>query len=181
MRGVARLPNQRQQAGAKAATKVPTNSATRRLRVVARPGDADGRPSLPPGPHNIPVRRGDFVGRAREMSELEKLVRSHRLVTVTGPSGIGKTRITLEVTAQVHDRYPNGAWVVELAPVAQPDLVPQALASALGLDPNRAALPSRPSSHAWPTPTPLSSWTTVSTCSTPAPPSPSACWPTAPA
>jgi len=69
------------------------------------------------------------------MAEVAALVKSSRLVTVTGPPGIGKTRLAVEVTHQVQGDYPDGAWLVELAPVVHPDLVAQAVASALGLDP----------------------------------------------
>lgn len=106
-----------------------------RLRVVPVPGEADRDSSLGAGLHNMPAPVGAFVGRAREMAELERLVRSCRLVTLTGPSGIGKTRLSLEVAAGIHGDFSGGAWLVELAPVSQPDVVPQAVASALGLDP----------------------------------------------
>jgi predicted ATPase/DNA-binding CsgD family transcriptional regulator len=69
------------------------------------------------------------------MAAVAALVASSRLVTVTGSSGMGKTRLAVEIAARIEGDYPNGAWLVELAPVGHADLVPQAVAAALGLDP----------------------------------------------
>jgi predicted ATPase len=69
------------------------------------------------------------------VAALEELLGTSRLVTVTGSSGIGKTRLALEVTARVAGAYANGAWLVELSSIAQPEVISQAVASALGLDP----------------------------------------------
>src|SRR5207253_1871256 len=98
---------------------------SRRLQVVGTRSGA--------GVHNLPARLPDFVGRAGELAEVTGLLRASRLVTVTGPAGIGKTRLALEVTVRTHGPYTNGAWLVELASLAHPALVSQAVASALGL------------------------------------------------
>lgn len=84
-------------------------------------------------PNNLPVQRTSFVGRESEVAELVSLVRDQRLVTLTGVGGAGKTRLALAVAAELLNRFPQGVWVVELAAVHDPELVPQALASALGL------------------------------------------------
>ena len=134
------MPNQRTPAEAQAetGTKANTAPAARRLRVVPGPVFSPGAITyepLPPGPHNLPAQLPDFVGRAGELTRVVDLLASSRLVTITGPSGIGKTRLAVEVTSRVHDGYGNGAWLVELAPVADATLVPGAVALALGVDP----------------------------------------------
>ena len=94
-----------------------------------------------PVPHNLPQAISQFVGREREIAELREVIQAERLVTLTGTGGSGKTRLALEVAFGLLDEFPDGAWFVDLAPVADPDLVPTAVLSALGLDesPNRPA------------------------------------------
>ncbi len=87
-------------------------------------------PSAPP-PHNLPVPRDSFVGREREVSEVERELAMTRLLTLTGAGGAGKTRLALEVARGLSGAYPDGAWLVELAPLPDGDLVPQAVAAAL--------------------------------------------------
>jgi predicted ATPase len=74
-----------------------------------------------------------FVGRSREIAELRTLVNNHRLVTVTGTVGVGKTRIALRVAALPAARWPDGVCLAELAALKEPESLPQALAAALGL------------------------------------------------
>jgi predicted ATPase/DNA-binding CsgD family transcriptional regulator len=76
----------------------------------------------------------DFVGRAHEIAEVAKLMKASPVVTLTGPSGIGKTRLALEVARRLQGDYPEGVWFVDLAPITDPQLVPQAVASAIGLE-----------------------------------------------
>jgi len=80
---------------------------------------------------NLPVPRTSFVGREEEVAEVRKLLDTTRLLTLAGPGGAGKTRLALEVAKSVHPEYLHGTWLVELAPVADPDRVPNALASSL--------------------------------------------------
>jgi predicted ATPase len=75
-------------------------------------------------PHNLPIQLTSFMGREREMSELGGLLSTTRLLTVTGAGGIGKTRVSLHVTAEALERFPNGLWLAELASPADPALVP---------------------------------------------------------
>jgi predicted ATPase len=84
-------------------------------------------------PHNLPVTITSFIGREREIAAVVDLLRKHRLVTLTGSGGVGKTRLCLEIAAQVLDDYPAGVWYVELAPLSDPDLVTQTVAYTLGL------------------------------------------------
>jgi predicted ATPase/DNA-binding SARP family transcriptional activator len=83
--------------------------------------------------HNLPSPLTAFVGRERELAELERLQQTARLLTLTGAGGAGKTRLALELTSKVLDGYPDGAWLIDLAPVAEPGQVPFELAAALGI------------------------------------------------
>ena len=83
--------------------------------------------------HNIPAALSSFVGREREIVEVERALAMTRLLTLTGVGGSGKTRLALEVARELAGTYPDGAWLVELAPLSDPELVPQAVAAALGV------------------------------------------------
>jgi predicted ATPase/class 3 adenylate cyclase/DNA-binding CsgD family transcriptional regulator len=74
-----------------------------------------------------------FIGRSVELDEVAELLARYRLVTVTGPGGMGKTRLAGEVARRVADRFADGVWLAELAAVADPYLVPAAVAAALGI------------------------------------------------
>ena len=91
-------------------------------------------PPEPPG--NLPSRLTSFVGRTRELREVAELLEIDRLVTLTGPGGIGKTRLAIEVAARQRLRFPGGAWWVDLAPVTEPDTVVDQLAGVLGVAPS---------------------------------------------
>jgi predicted ATPase/class 3 adenylate cyclase len=84
-------------------------------------------------PNNLPQQVTSFIGRERELREIRELLRRARLVTVVGTGGLGKTRLSLQVAADALDDFPDGVWLIELAPLADPKLVPQAVASALGI------------------------------------------------
>jgi predicted ATPase/DNA-binding SARP family transcriptional activator len=83
--------------------------------------------------HNLPARLTSFVGRQREKAEIAGLLTSARLVTLTGAGGSGKSRLSLEIAHQTLSDFPDGVWLVELAALADAALLPQAIASALGL------------------------------------------------
>jgi predicted ATPase/DNA-binding CsgD family transcriptional regulator len=85
------------------------------------------------GVHGFPAVLTSFIGRAGPVREVAGLLAGHRLVTVTGPGGSGKTRLAAEVARQVAGRYADGAWLVELAPVADPAAVASVVAAALGV------------------------------------------------
>jgi predicted ATPase/class 3 adenylate cyclase len=97
------------------------------------PSDFPPLRSLESTPNNLPLQVTAFFGRADEIAEVERLLQRHRLVTITGPGGIGKTRLSLQIAANVLDNFPDGAWFVDLAPLADARLVPRAVAQALGL------------------------------------------------
>jgi class 3 adenylate cyclase len=83
--------------------------------------------------HNLPVTAGALIGRARDQEEVLALLGSARLVTLIGTGGVGKTRLVLAVAAELVDRYADGVWLVELASLADPALVPQTCAQVLGI------------------------------------------------
>lgn len=80
-------------------------------------------------PNNLPQQVTSFVGREREVADVKTLLNTARLVTLLGAGGIGKTRLSLEAAADLLDDFPDGVWFVELAPLTDPRLVPQAVAS----------------------------------------------------
>jgi predicted ATPase len=84
------------------------------------------------GGTNLPIQLTSFVGRGVEISEVKGLLSEARLVTLTGAGGIGKTRLALEVASQLLGDYDDGVWLVELAGLMDPGLMPQAVLSALG-------------------------------------------------
>ena len=112
--------------------------------IAGSPATSRGvRPGSPPDPpessrplahrmvrqrHNLPVQLSSFVGREREMREIERLLVSSRALTLTGPGGAGKTRLAIEAAASQISAYQDGVWLVELAALSEPALVVQAIA-----------------------------------------------------
>ena len=119
-----------------------------RVFEVTGPGLAGGFGRLrslddPALRHNLPSQPTSFVGRAAELAELRSLVSGRsRLVTIAGPGGIGKSRLALQVAAEALDGAGDGVWLVELAPVAEPELVTRTVAAVLGIreEPGRLIL-----------------------------------------
>src|SRR5918911_1986381 len=102
-------------------------------QVVAFPRslEEEKRPS-----HNMPLALTSFIGREREIAEVRRLLLledKDRLLTLTGPGGCGKTRLALAVASEVVEEFEDGVWWVELASLSDPNLVPQAVASVLGV------------------------------------------------
>lgn len=89
----------------------------------------------PAMPHNLPRQITSFIGREKQLAEVTVLLSHTPLLTLTGSGGTGKTRLALQVAADMLDpgRFPDGAWMVELAPLSDPALVPQAVAHVLGV------------------------------------------------
>jgi predicted ATPase/class 3 adenylate cyclase len=82
---------------------------------------------------NLPIQSSSLVGRSTEVGELLDLVRTYRLVTLTGVGGVGKTRLAIQVAAELTREFVDGVWLVELAPVSDPAAVPAAVAAGLGV------------------------------------------------
>ena len=93
-------------------------------------------------PWHVPLPLTSFIGRAMELEEIASLLRKSRLVTLTGSAGIGKTRLAIQVAEGFLDRFSDGIWFLDLAPLRNPNFVPNRLANLLGLlesgDPNRS-------------------------------------------
>ena len=117
----------------------------RRLRDIGKPVElfqvlaAGLRSDFPPlktldsTPGNLRIPSTGFFGRAAEIVELQTELKAHRLVTLTGPGGVGKTRLALEVAARVAHDFPDGVFVIELAAVTDAGAVPDAVAAVLGI------------------------------------------------
>ena len=84
-------------------------------------------------PNNLPAQPARFVGRERELYELRRLIDGSRLLTVTGPGGAGKTRLALQLAAEVLDGSGDGVWLVELAPVSSEDAVASTILDVFGM------------------------------------------------
>jgi predicted ATPase/class 3 adenylate cyclase len=97
------------------------------------PADFPPLRSLDAYPHNLPVQLTSFVGREREIADVTARLAAHRLVTLTGTGGCGKTRLALEVAAPLVDDFADGVWHVELAPLADPALVALTVAAVVGV------------------------------------------------
>ena len=102
--------------------------------------DADGlRSEFPPlhsidaRPNNLPTQLTSFVGRRDELEEALRLLRGSRLLTLTGPGGIGKTRLSLQIAAAAADDFPDGVWFVPLEPVRERELVAPTIARTIGV------------------------------------------------
>ena len=89
--------------------------------------------SLEATPNNLPVQLTSFVGRDEDVVAVAERLRTARLVTLTGPGGTGKTRLALQVAADIADRFPDGVWFVPLAPIHDPSLVASTIAAAIGV------------------------------------------------
>ena len=83
--------------------------------------------------HNLPTQLTSFIGREKEIDELRKLIAEHRLITLTGSGGTGKTRLALQVAAELLSKFSGGIWFVELAPLDDPALLVQTLFSVFRL------------------------------------------------
>ena len=111
--------------------------------AVPVPAAGRGRETSPPPPvlrSNVPLPVRPLIGRENELESLRDLLAASRLVSLVGPGGAGKTVTAYTAAAQLADRYPDGAWVVRLAPVTNPDHVPLAAAEALGAPLDGAAV-----------------------------------------
>lgn len=112
------------------ATQLDADEGVASAGVPSDREDAPPQAELRKG-HNLPTHLTRFFGREREIEDTCDLLESARLLTLTGPGGAGKTRLSLEVARKCVDRFPDGVWFVPLAAVSDADLVPSAIARVL--------------------------------------------------
>jgi len=103
------------------------------LVIAGLPADFPPLKSLDAAPNNLPIQLTSFIGRTQEMSEISRLLSEQRLVTLIGPGGSGKTRLAIQVAAEVADDFPGGVFFVALGPISDPRLVAATVAQALSL------------------------------------------------
>src|SRR4051812_20767582 len=99
------------------------------MPVVQTDPAARARQRSPPG--NLPVELSSFVGRGRELAEVKRLLQNAHAITLTGPGGIGKTRLALRAGRKLARHFPDGVWLVELAELESPELVAYAFAHSM--------------------------------------------------
>jgi predicted ATPase/class 3 adenylate cyclase len=111
------------------------------LVIEGIPSDFPALRTLNAVPNNLPMQLTSFLGRQREIADGRQLLIDGRLLTLTGPGGTGKTRLSLQIAADATDRFPDGIYFVPLGTISQSDLVLPTIAQALGLvDPGTQAL-----------------------------------------
>jgi predicted ATPase len=112
---------------------LPTAVGLFQVRVAGLRTDFPSLRALDVGPGNLRPAPTSFIGREVEAGEVHAAVKAHRLVTLTGVGGVGKTRLALEVAGRLVDEFPDGVWFFELAAVTDPAAVPDAVAAVLGI------------------------------------------------
>jgi class 3 adenylate cyclase len=103
---------------------VPMPVGVFQVRAAGLQADFPALRALDTTPGNLRPATTSFIGRESEVGEVQAAVKAHRLVTLTGVGGVGKTRLALEVAAQLANEFPDGVWFFELAAVADPAAVP---------------------------------------------------------
>ena len=103
------------------------------LRIEGLPAEFPALKSLDIVPNNLPVQMTSFVGRERELAEGLRLLEANRLLTLTGPGGTGKTRLSLQIAAEASDHFKHGVFFVPLAPITDPELVATTVLEALSV------------------------------------------------
>ncbi|HEV8470743.1 MAG TPA: adenylate/guanylate cyclase domain-containing protein, partial [Candidatus Limnocylindria bacterium] len=111
------------------------------LVIDGCPADFPPLRSLDRTPTNLPPQPSTFVGRAREIVEGQRLLESARLITLTGPGGTGKTRLSLRIAEESAQEFADGTYFVPLAPITDPELVPSTIAHTLGVQVGGAEMP----------------------------------------
>jgi predicted ATPase/class 3 adenylate cyclase len=112
---------------------LPTSVGVLQVRAPGLRTDFPALRALDAGPGNLRPALTSFIGRASEVGQVQAALKVHRLVTLTGVGGVGKTRLALEVAARLADEFPDGVWLFELAAVTDPAAVPDAVAAVLGI------------------------------------------------
>lgn len=111
------------------------SSAVRIYQVIAPELPTEFPPLRTQGnlPNNLPTQLTSFVGREQELGEIKRLLQNTHLLTLIGPGGTGKTRLSIQAASEILGQYPDGVWFVDLAPILDPLLVPRTTAIAVGL------------------------------------------------
>src|SRR5271166_45167 len=112
---------------------LPTAVGVFQVRAAGLQADFPPLRALDASPGNLRPAVTSFIGPESEVAELQTVMKAHRLVTLTGVGGVGKTRLALEVAARLADEFPDGVWFFELAAVTDPAAVPDAVAAVLGI------------------------------------------------
>jgi len=112
---------------------LPTAVGLFQVRAPGLQTDFPALRALDATPGNLRPQVTSFIGRDAEVAEVQAAVRAHRLVTLTGVGGVGKTRLALEVAARLAGKFPDGVWFFELAAVVDSAAVPDAVAAVLGI------------------------------------------------
>jgi hypothetical protein len=112
---------------------LPTPMGVFQVRAPGLHTDFPPLRALDASPGNLRPPTTSFNGREAAVAELQAAVKAHRLLTLTGVGGVGKTRLALEVAARLADEFPDGVWFFELAAVADPAAMPDAVAAVLGI------------------------------------------------
>lgn len=103
------------------------------LVIAGLPFDFPPLKSLNVSPNNLPIQLTSFIGREKEITEVKQAISEHRLVTLMGPGGSGKTRLALQVGSEIIEHFHEGVFFVALAPITDPGLVPSTIAQSLGI------------------------------------------------
>ena len=103
------------------------------LMIRGLPEDFPPLKTLEAYRHNLPTQLTSFVGRQKEIDQVAKAIQNRRLVTLTGPGGAGKTRLSLQIAADMLDQFSDGVWFVELAAITNAELIPKMILSAFGI------------------------------------------------
>src|ERR1700684_596243 len=112
---------------------LPTPIGVFQVRAAGLRTDFPALRALDASPGNLRPATTSFIGRESEVAELQAAVKAHRLMTLTGVGGVGKTRLAVEVAARLADEFSDGVWFFELAAVTDPAAVPDAVAAVLGI------------------------------------------------
>src|SRR5512141_1434365 len=113
---------------------IPEAERPQWVRFARGLGEYPGNPSqVREHKTNLPIPLTSFIGREKEIESIQKRLSRHRLVTLIGVGGIGKTRLSQQAASQLLSNYPNGVWLVELASLNNPALIPQSVAAMFGM------------------------------------------------
>jgi predicted ATPase/class 3 adenylate cyclase len=103
------------------------------LTIAGLPAEFPPLKSLDTIPNNLPIQPTSFRGREHDLEEVKSLLNQHKLLTLFGSGGIGKTRLALQAGAEILDQNPDGVWLIDFAPITDSELVPSVIAKEIGM------------------------------------------------